>query len=285
MENAIEGTYAVLESRISHLIKLYAKDTKNTRKVLRTFYKMAVFEEKFDNALIEFLKQAITNFIRTYYNDKINILELDKTLEQRIIEYEHVSLDDFINRRVLANEADPTKMIFILAPLAMGVELHLLEYPKLSEDNIGFYASEPKNLALNFLNPLNSKKEKIYLLRTSMILYDILYAAEEIMITPSFLTYDKEIDVIPVTDPNLIIAAVCCSKGYYLPGYYRTMLKRGKLSQTCLVCGKKLDDESYKKLKNYKWKFMPYKEIIAGGLTLIAFGVSMLFVVSHGLSY
>lgn len=282
MDSAIEGSHEILLARLKELLGIYGKDAKNMRKVLRAFYKMVVFDEEFDNALIEFLKQVIVNFIKRYASI---VVGADGTLQNTIMKYEHISLENFINRRVLPFDVDPTKMIFMIVPLAMGVELYLQEYPKLSEDNLGFYANQLEHFRPRLASPFEAAREKIYLLRTSMIFYDILYTAEEIMGSPSLVGYDKELDVLPVTDPEIILAAVCCSKGYYLPGYYRTMLKRtGTVSKVCIVCGKDLDDSSYKKLVSYRWRMFPYAKVVTGALTFVAYGVSMFFVLTHGLS-
>eukprot|EP00826_Nyctotherus_ovalis_P003045 TRINITY_DN1060_c0_g1_i12.p1 TRINITY_DN1060_c0_g1~~TRINITY_DN1060_c0_g1_i12.p1 ORF type:complete len:227 (-),score=72.55 TRINITY_DN1060_c0_g1_i12:20-700(-) len=200
MDSAIEGSYAILLARLKELLGIYGKDSKNMGKVLRAFYKMVVFDEEFDNALIEFLKQVIVNFIKRYANIAAGV---DGTLQNTIMKYEHISLENFINRRVLPFDVDPTKMIFMIVPVAMGVELYLQEYPKLSEDNLGFYADQLEDFRPKFASPFEAGREKIYLLRTSMIFYDILYTAEEIMDSPSLVGYDKELDVLPVTDPEI----------------------------------------------------------------------------------
>eukprot|EP00826_Nyctotherus_ovalis_P003043 TRINITY_DN1060_c0_g1_i1.p1 TRINITY_DN1060_c0_g1~~TRINITY_DN1060_c0_g1_i1.p1 ORF type:complete len:111 (-),score=29.01 TRINITY_DN1060_c0_g1_i1:20-352(-) len=87
MDSAIEGSYAILLARLKELLGIYGKDSKNMGKVLRAFYKMVVFDEEFDNALIEFLKQVIVNFIKRYANIAAGV---DGTLQNTIMKYEHI---------------------------------------------------------------------------------------------------------------------------------------------------------------------------------------------------
>lgn len=282
MPEVVSQSSSLLKIRFEELLKAYNKRIKNTKKALRLFYKMMVFDGEFDIALIEFLRQVIGNFINKFKESKI---KQEVTLGEEIENYNKSSVNNFINDCVLKDEEDPSKIVFVVAPIVMGVDLVLLEYPKPSKDNAVFYSKKlelPEFQQPKFIN----HKHELKLLRSNTIFYDVLYNMEEIRSFPILLTYDEGIDAIPVNDGDLILTPICCNKGYYLPGYYRTMVnKYGSVSKTCVACKKNLDDLTYQKLKKFKKTLVSYKVIIAGGLTILAYAVSMGFAITHGLFY
>ncbi len=282
MARTVDQSQQILLSRCKQLIKEFGHSSLHS--VLRLFYKMVVFDSDFDTALIEFLKQATGNFIQAHKD-----LELERgaTIKDLIEQTNKVSVSKYVQDIVLKNEEDPHTIVFSVAPLAMRIGLQLIEYPKPSEDNKSPYPAQTDTYSFLLPDPLNFHSETIRLLRSDRLLYDVLYTPHEIKSAPALLRYDSDpnIDTLATSDGAQILEPLCCKQGYYLPGYYWTMVKkRGGLSRRCVVCGQDLDELSYQKLRSFK-KGWPYGMIIAAGLTLAAYAVSTLFAIDHTLFY
>jgi len=275
MASVLNYSLSILLARCMQLIAEFEKKNSTLQGVLRLFYKMAIFDQDFDTALIEFLKQATGNYIRKHADSK---LDQGMTIKELIEQTNKLSVMKFIQEIVYKNEEDPHTIIFNIIPLVMRVNLQLIEYPHPSEDNKSPYNSMNK---FHLDDALNFHNETIKLLRTDKLIYDILYNESDIKRSPEFLSYDENIDAKPTSDIDQILSPICCKQGYYLPGYLRTMLKKRKeISKICVACGGKLDDLSYKKLKDAEpgW---PYTKIIITGLSLVSFIASTLFLIDH----
>ena len=250
--------------------------------VLRLFYRMALFDADFDTALIEFLKQATGNFIRKEQSMNMDNRE---TIKDMVQSTNKVSVTRFIQDIVLKNEEDPHTIIFTVVPLAMRVGLELIEYPSPSEDNKSPYSARTASFHFELPDGLNFHEGSIRLLRSDRLLYDVLYTNEDIKAAPSFLKYDEGIDAVPTSDGAQILEPICCKQGYYLPGYFRTMVnKRKKVIRKCVVCGQELDELSFKKLKECE-KGWPYAFIIVAGLSLVVYAVTTFFAIDHALFF
>ena len=123
--------------------------------------------------------------------------------------------------------------------------------------------------------------QSIFLLRDKTLAYDILYKMDEaecMMYAEPMLSYDEDIDLRAISDLEKIIEPLCCKKGYYLKGYYETMMKkRRKISRQCIVCDKEMDKLSYEKLCGSGKKFS-FCLFVATVLTVVTAVVSTFFI-------
>ncbi len=280
MIRVVDQCQALILTRCQQLIRAFDATSSNVRTVLRLFYRMVVFDPEFDTALVEFLKQATGNFIQAHPDAE---LDSGLTIRDAIASTSKMSVSRYLNEVVFKNEEDPDATIFAVVPLTMQVKLQLLEYPRQSADNASPYRAGAPELRLP--DPLDLRMETVSLLRSSKTVYDVLYSLQDIRNDPVLLEYDVKIDVVPTSEGEKIVEPLCCNRGYYLPGYYNTMVKRqGKVTRKCVVCGQDLDDVSYRKVLGER-KGWSYGAMVAGALTLATYTVSLFFVIDHVLFY
>lgn len=280
MVRVVDQCQSLILARCQQLIRTFDAEDGNVRAVLRLFYKMVVFDSEFDTALVEFLKQATGNYIRIHPEAK---LDSGHSIKDSISDANKISVAKYLHDVVFKNEEDPDPIVFNVVALAMRIRLQLLEYPKQSEDNKKPYV--PMGQALALSDALDMCGETVSLLRSSKTVYDVLYSLADIKADPVLLEYDKSIEAVPTSDGEKIIEPLCCSRGYYLPGYYNTMVKKqGRVTRTCVACEQALDEESYRKVLGMK-KGWPYAAILSGVITVATYAMTVFFVIDHVLFY
>ena len=292
MDKVVGRSHALLLARCQQLRRI-AEQRRDVQEVLRLFFKMVIYDDDFDIALIESLKQAIGNFILQNQDLK---LEEGRTIRKEIDHTHKMDVRKYVKKVVQGNEEDPDHIVFRIAPLVMRVPLNILEYPELVEDNKSpyhpFIGSPDENTEHEFQYTLDDILDlhnaiPISLLRSNKFDFDILYTEQEIIDVKPLYGYDSKIDTFPTSEVAQILEPLCCKRGYYLQGYYNTMMKKqGDIVQECVnpQCGGKLDKVSYEKL----WRMKPgpsYSMIIGVGFTLLAYAVSMLFAIDHSFFY